>query len=310
MYFPFISSPSAKKRSNKLKPRAGGGGGGRGGGGGGGRTGGGSSGGSSGASGGRSSTPISTGGGTSRPASSFSSGGGPVTNIPSGSLFAGRQEGGGNRQQVYGNSVYGSGYPNVPGRGVASRGFPFYFWPIAWGGAAGVGGAAYLHNREYGNPDNSSRPGGPMVQAAIVSNSTNSTFRIVADNFTVTSLIEEISSSCSSNINNSSSSSTPTPIPNDNSTSPPQPENAIQYYRASSVALTLDGYNNTAALSSDENLPPVPLPQGIDNALKDCLNNTIGEAVPLIDNGASKLGVVGMGQIALMWVVLGLLFGF
>lgn len=34
------------------------------------------------------------------------------------------------------------------GRGVAGRGFPFYFWPIAWGGAAGIGTAAYLHSDE------------------------------------------------------------------------------------------------------------------------------------------------------------------
>lgn len=43
---------------------------------------------------------------------------------------------------------YGSGYPGVAGRGVASRGFPFVFWPLAWGGVAGVGAGAYLHNSE------------------------------------------------------------------------------------------------------------------------------------------------------------------
>jgi hypothetical protein len=43
---------------------------------------------------------------------------------------------------------YGSGYPGVAGRGVAGRGFPFVFWPLAWGGVAGVSTAAYLHNTE------------------------------------------------------------------------------------------------------------------------------------------------------------------
>ncbi|EEB86853.1 hypothetical protein MPER_16040, partial [Moniliophthora perniciosa FA553] len=139
----------------------------------------------------------------------------------------------------------------------------------------------------YGNPDNSSRPGGPMVSAAFVSNSASSTFRVVADNFTVTELIQDITSSCSSNFNQSTSSTTPSPINNTDSTSSPQPENAIQYYRASSIALTLDGYNDTSALSSDENAPPTPLPSNIDTTLKDCLNQTIGASAPLIDpNGA------------------------
>ena len=43
--------------------------------------------------------------------------------------------------------TYGSGYPNLPARSVTGRGFPFGFWPIAWG-AGLVGGAAYLYNDE------------------------------------------------------------------------------------------------------------------------------------------------------------------
>ncbi len=45
-------------------------------------------------------------------------------------------------------SIYGSGYPGTVGRGVAGRGFPFYYWPLVWGGLAGYGGASYLHNNE------------------------------------------------------------------------------------------------------------------------------------------------------------------
>ena len=44
--------------------------------------------------------------------------------------------------------AYGSGYPGISGRGVGSRPFPFYFWPVVWGGAAGSANAAYLHNSE------------------------------------------------------------------------------------------------------------------------------------------------------------------
>jgi hypothetical protein len=46
------------------------------------------------------------------------------------------------------NRQYGSGYPGVAGRGVAGRGFPFVFWPLAWGGAVGFGAGAYLHGDE------------------------------------------------------------------------------------------------------------------------------------------------------------------
>lgn len=44
--------------------------------------------------------------------------------------------------------MYGSGYPGIAGAGVAGRGFPFYFWPLVWGTAAGIGTAAYLHDDE------------------------------------------------------------------------------------------------------------------------------------------------------------------
>ena len=49
-------------------------------------------------------------------------------------------------------SIYGSGYPGSTGRGVASRNFPFYFWPLAWGvGGSTLATAAYLHDTEVTN---------------------------------------------------------------------------------------------------------------------------------------------------------------
>ncbi|KAK7040785.1 hypothetical protein VNI00_009691 [Paramarasmius palmivorus] len=268
--------------------------------------------------------------GRPRIASPFSSGGGSASAIPEGLPFAGRQQGGGTRQQVYGTSVYGSGYPNISERGVEGRGFPFYFWPISsWGVGTGL---AYLHTQEYGNPENTSRPGGPIFQAAFVSDSdtvANSTFRIVADNFTVYSLLVDLRMFCYPLQYNESLGSfgitAPVPIilPLGSTGLDPGPQNVIQYYRASSVALTLDGYNNTAVFSDDGdvNLLPAPLPQCMDDKFKDCLNRTIGDWVPLVDGylnaiandngvlGAGTTGRSGVG-IGLMWVVLGILFGF
>ena len=57
----------------------------------------------------------------------------------------------------------------------------------------------------------------------------------------------------------------------------------MQYYHASSVVLTLDGYNDMAVLSDDENASDVLLLTSIDMTLLDCLNQTIGAVVPLVD---------------------------
>jgi hypothetical protein len=68
--------------------------------------------------------------------------------------------------------------------------------------------------------------------------------------------------------------------------------------------LTLDGYNDTAALSNDTNAPDTPLPTNIDTTLLDCLNQTIGLSVPLVDAaGARWTAAPGMGAIGLFWVV-------
>ncbi|KAL4266827.1 hypothetical protein AB1N83_002733 [Pleurotus pulmonarius] len=288
MFVPFFTKRASKR---ELERRKGGGGGGRGGGGGGSSAGGsrgGSSSSSSGgssrssgvggsSSGGRSST-VSTGSGA-RGASSAGNGGGRITSIPAGQAFAGRSVGGGTRQQVVGSQQYGSGYPGVAGRGVAGRGFPFYFWPVAWGGAAGAGTGAYLHTNEYGRHDNSSRPGGVEVVATFISNS------------------NDIRGNCSSSLAANSSTSPSAFDPN----GLPKPEQTVQYYRASSVALTFDGYNNTGALA-DEGTPDTPLPPGLDITLLNCLNATIINNVPLVDAADALWSAPNLALLPLFWI--------
>ncbi|KIM37034.1 hypothetical protein M413DRAFT_52636, partial [Hebeloma cylindrosporum] len=214
--------------------------------------------------------------------------------IPVGQPFAGRIAGGGTRSQIFGTSrclnsffvpssrTYGSGYPGIAGRGTAGRNFPFIFWPLAWPLSVGGGAAAavYLHNHnEYGDPTNSSRPGGGMAIATFPSLSNPPTyFRVLADNATVLSLIEDLSSNCTSLLSTSSPyySKTNTPY-----TDIPQPEQVVQYYRASSIALSMDGYNNTATYAAADGTPDSPLPGTVDLRLLDCLNQTIGLAAPL-----------------------------
>ena len=98
-----------------------------------------------------------------------------------------------------------------------------------------------------------------------------------------------------------------------------RPEEVVQYYRSSSFALTLDGYNNTSAWPSNA---PVPIPSsdkntsaggdvadtalptdGLDLTFLDCVNTSIGEALPIMnraDRGASMESVPLMGLIWLL----------
>ncbi|KAI0942057.1 hypothetical protein AcV7_002590 [Taiwanofungus camphoratus] len=294
MYVPILTP-----LGQQLYPRKGGGGHGGGGGKGGGE-GGGKSGSSSGSSGSKGaprsvSIPGSTGG--KQTAVSYGGGGGRVTTIPAGQVFAGRSSGGGTRNEVFGTSQYGSGYPGVTGRGVAGRGFPFIFWPLVWGEGLGYG-ANYLFGSEYGTPNNSSRPGGPMAEGTFASNTSNNTFHVLSDNTTVSELITSISSNCTLG---SSSSSSPSPF--NGSASEPRPEQAVQYYRASSVVLTLDGYNDTGVLGNDPNATATPLPGWVDTTLLDCLNQTIGAAVPLISGADGRWHTPSMGLLGLVYML-------
>ncbi|KAG6829781.1 hypothetical protein H0H87_010296 [Tephrocybe sp. NHM501043] len=209
--------------------------------------------------------------------------------------------GGGTRSQVYGSRTYGSGYPGITGAGVAGRGFPFYFWPVVWGGAAGVETANYLHDDEYGHPNNTDRPGGPMAAAAFVSNYNNTIFRVVSDNATIVALISDVTANCSSSFNAGASSAFPSPYGGN-----PGPEKAIQYYRASSVMLAIDGYNNSAVYS--DGASDSPLPSNVDTNLLNCLNQTIGLAAPLIDGASMNASIPNLGLIGLIFVTWNLLY--
>ena len=136
-----------------------------------------------------------------------------------------------------------------------------------------------------------------MMTAAFPSSSQNTTFRIVADNITVATLLVNIVANCSSDI---FSPSTITSSTFNDSLTSPKPEQTVQYYRASTVALTLDGYNNTGALEV-YGTPDTPLPANIDVNLLNCLNSTIGEAVPLI--GSASLRSPNIGTISFIWVL-------
>ncbi|KAJ7513081.1 hypothetical protein B0H11DRAFT_1698348 [Mycena galericulata] len=254
------------------------------------------------------SIPISSGG-TKQTVTAYSNGGGKLITIPSGQLFAGRTEGGATRNQIWGSRAYGSGYPGFYSRGVSGRGFPFYFWPLAWGTGEAYGKeAAYMHTEEYGQPDNATRPGGPQASTSFQSNSTGTMFRIVADNATVAELMADISANCSQWLvpESITNATTAVPTPNNASSAAAEPEQVVQYYRASSVALTLDGYNNSAVFAPENFTADTPLPTGTDSNLLECLNATIGLAVPLVDSGTHS--APNYGYFALVVLLFGFAF--
>ena len=166
---------------------------------------------------------------------------------------------------------------------------------------------------QYGSPDNSSRPGGPMVTSTYASNTQNTTFYLVTDSNTADTMVTIIQQNCSEVLNFGVSN---TPVPyNTSDPNSPRPEEAIQYYRASSAALMLAGYNNTAQLSDNTSLPDVPLPTNIDTDLLTCLNDTIGAAIPLVDAagpGVWNFGVTGSAYTVtsfwLLYYVFSMLF--
>ncbi|KAJ7765243.1 hypothetical protein B0H16DRAFT_1524996 [Mycena metata] len=143
---------------------------------------------------------------THQKATPYGSGGGSPSAILSGEIFPGRMQGGGTRDQIFGTRTYGSGYPGISGRGVANRGFPFFFWPLSFEG------------RPYGHSDNSSRPGRGMTTATF-------------------SLLPNIFANCSRYMSSSADSLQFIPY-NETGTSPPQPEQIIQLSDTHDVPLS------------------------------------------------------------------------
>lgn len=124
------------------------------------------------------------------------------------------------------------------------------------------------------------------MTAEFSSSTQNTTLRLLSDKSTVVSLIHDIVADCSSFLRAPDNIS----VTSYNYTLPaPKPEQTVQYYRASSVALTLDGYNNTA-IFGPEGTPGIPLPTNIDISLVNCLNSTIANAVPLVENKPNSSG--------------------
>jgi len=156
-----------------------------------------------------------------------------------------------------------------------------------------------------------------MAYATFPSSSNSTIFRLLSDNSTIASLINDLSTNCTSYLSTSSQSPNslsnaktgPTPyVPPytfSNTTGPanPQPQQVVQYYRASTIALTLDSYNNSATYSAVDGTPDSPLPalSQRDAALLNCLNETIGLAAPLISGARMEFPMTSLFWFWILW---------
>lgn len=300
-----LVQPYSRAEGAWLVPRRGGGGGG-----GGGRAGGGissSSGSSSSSSGktsgsssssGKTGTGTATGGskgftpGTVSGGSSlYGTRGGRGVSTPytvTSGAFSGRQAGGGVRSNVYGGGGgYGSGYTSgYTSRGVRAGpvgglGFPFIFWPVAFGG---IGYGGYYGSREL-DDDASDRPGGNMTQYTLTppfADATGNSFALYSDLNSVDAVYQSLMQSCG----------VQQPLATNFTLNPNQ---TVAYYRGSSFALMLDGYNNEQPnISSTDNSNTTevdqalaPLPSTVNQTYLDCLNQTIVAQVPLVEEATS-----------------------
>jgi len=169
-------------------------------------------------------------------------------------------------------------------------------WPVAFG-AAGYGG--YYGSRELNN--DTERPGGGMTQYSLtppanVTDAANNMFALYGDLNSVDSLYRTLISDCG--VAGSLASNFTI-----------NPNQTVQYYRGSSFALLLDGYDNmqpnitdTEGNSTSVTQPLAPLPTTVDASYLACLNNTIGPNVAFIDAATSG----ALAQMASLNIVLAL----
>lgn len=77
------------------------------------------------------------------------------------------------------------------------------------------------------------------------------------------------------------------PIPF-NSTGDIRPDTAVQFYRGDSAAILLQEYNNTKEIPGRQDLVPnPPFPSSVNMSTWACLNYTIGESIPLMNDASS-----------------------
>ncbi|CCA71844.1 hypothetical protein PIIN_05779 [Serendipita indica DSM 11827] len=255
--------------------------------------------------------------------SAWGGGGGPRHKIPSQPLsnpFGGREYGGGDRRTIYGTRAYGSGYPYGAdnANSVAGRPFPYGVWPISWG-ASYLGGGEYFSTTNVNNQQldlDFIRPGGPVGVVKLAPDTSrwngingDEVYEMIGDRESLLFMMADLVDWCHVQPQFIRRFD-PSPPSNASSSSQPRPENVIQYYRASSFAISYAGYNNSFALgspnptTSQSFADSSPLPSSIANSqFLRCINSTIAIALPIADAKDAKEKGLSTGAI------IGIIFG-
>ncbi|KAG8946003.1 hypothetical protein FRC04_012122 [Tulasnella sp. 424] len=187
--------------------------------------------------------------------------------ITSGTVFAGRPTGGGSRATIYGTSVYGSGY-------YGSNEFG------PWNNASRPGGNMSYAQLLPPTPDTSQSRRALVNPRQAITNNATAPYFVVGDHDSVEAILVFLRSKCRAIIGNATDFNAdlnPLPV-----------EQYLQYYRASSFALALSTYSNSAASVANQppsndstiaNLPPAAIPPGTNLDFLQCVNTTIGNNI-------------------------------
>jgi hypothetical protein len=144
----------------------------------------------------------------------------------------------------------------------------------------------------------------------------STTLKVIADYFSAGVLAQAIDANCSDLIQSLAGTS---PLAFDfNFTSDPdlpRPAEVIQYYRASTAALALAGFDQNMVSGEGPSGQP-SIPDWVGNEFVVCVNESIGQMIPLVDLNFSSSGGdnsamsrVDMNAVGLMNVILlGLVF--
>ena len=219
--------------------------------------------------------------------------------------------------------------------GVQGRNLPFFFYPIAYGRYPGYG-PSYIYDHEYGEPNNKRRPGGRLYFITIQPAKSLTkgphpevppmTLQVIADKPTLKEIKSAVRWSCSKDnfngwigmdkvrVSGMKKFKGPAEKPKG-----PVPEQVVVYYRGSSVALSLAGYNNTAQVTGYDPrdsrcLVDTPLPSVASTPFFQCINRTLGESIPLVvadigagpyqPNAALPMATPQLGLVTLLVLVL------
>ncbi|KAG8822896.1 hypothetical protein FRC18_010870 [Serendipita sp. 400] len=194
--------------------------------------------------------------------------------------FEGRRFGGAKRKEIRGTREFGSGYPYGASNQstIAGRPFPFGVWPLYWD-------QNFMNSSEYGPQYDAIRPGGFLVYAPLRTTqehfnvTENEVYYAIGDRDSLLLIMISYVTWCHV---------TPAWPSKFDPTSPNSTiklENVIQYFRASSFALSSPAYSNAfARISYSDTKDSTPLPETMEHSpFRKCVDEVTENALAIVN---------------------------